>query len=811
MEGCGCNHSGIGDRFCCHDNKVETLGLVASHRRNVKDGSQYDHFFPKANFEDKIINPNGTVKYTVQQMEKVVHDYHWQVAKLAKSLESNSLPQTLENIWQFFYDHYQYKLDKDGVEELRTPARAWHDGQILSRNPQTADDAGIDCDCYSISVSCVLTVLKIKHRLRVTKYSGGWQHVYVVIPVPGKPGFNWIIDCVLDKFNIEKTYSDKFDYTMDGLGIPVAILSGLNDADEMHSITLGSDFDQMGFAGDDELGDPEAELGALKRHLQRTRNFIARNPESVAFQGGAKANLEQLDFVLQHWDTPNQMKALNIAAKAEHERNVAMGFAAPGEFSELDGMDDEHSLSGLDDLSGTDDGMGADEDLGDVDTLGRAKKSAPKGSNKPEKTAPKKFIQNVRKAAGTIKKKAAVKAKKIADSKVVKKVAGAAKKTVKAVVRYNPVTAAARGGYLLVMKMGWFDLAWNLRPAYWTLEEAKAKGISEDRWNRSVSALNETRKIFVKVLQGKEENLKKAIIEGARRDGLSGELGFEPTTDAVVAASAAAPVTATAKAITSSGLKAKDGKNILQKIVDFFKINKDKIKQGATSDTSKKLFSKLKDRRAKKKAAKKAKKTLPDGSVENEDGSVTLPDGSVKEPDGTVNPASDYEGNSPDGSDDGAAEGGSPQGRGGKSSDDGDSTSNDIADKIDQTANAIQKMSNSSDDETTNGGSSNSSDSSGQKSAPAPTDGGGDSEGFLAKAKNFIKENPGKTAVGAVVVVGATLLAIPKTRKAILSPFSKKKGLSGPGKTKRKKKSSKRRVISPNTPYNKRKVRYVKM
>lgn len=803
---CGCVNNGVGGHLCHH--QVETLGLVAAEDRVTYDGSQFDNLFPAANLKDVIVNPNGNVKYTVEQMEQVVRDYHWQSRKIAKHVEGRSIPETLENAWNFYTKYLKYKLDKDGVEELRTPARAWHDGQIMWRNPATRDQAGIDCDCFSISISCILTVLKIKHKLRVTKYSGGWQHVYVTVPVPGKHGYNWIVDCVLDKFNIEKPYSDKFDYTMNGLGIPVAVLSGLGDAEELHGITSGNDFDIQGFGGDDDLGDPESELGALHRHLKRTRDFIRRNPEMVAFQPGGLGNtIEQLDFVLNHWNTPHRMAALTRAAKAEHTINVRHGLSGEHEFNEFDGIDDPESVSGLDEaLSGLD----GEDDYHDVDVLGRAKKSGSGG-----KVQPKKFMQNARKAAGAIAKKAAQKGKEVA-----KKAAVVAKKAIKATVRYNPLTAAARGGYLLILKENWWGMAHKLYPAFLTLEEARSKGYSQSDWEKAQKVRAKVIKIFVNTLQGKQENLVKVLSQGYKRQpkvGFLQGLGTDDTlgvaaSAAASAGAAAAPTVETGAAMTEAGIVTAGGGSFLTAIKKFFSAHKEKILKAGKSDAAKGFAKSLIDKYKQRRAAKKALKKNSDGSVTNDDGSTTYPDGSIKEADGTTH----YEdGTSKDASGNDVTEK-APE------NNTEDQSIEKVADKMSKVADVAKQM------ESDGGG-----DGSDDKSEDGKTDGANADKGTTDDGKNGrnpapqkdetpssdggiiqkIKDNPGKTVLIGSALTAATLMIIPKTRNAIIGAFTGKKnhGLSGVGKKRRKKAAKKRRVVSPNTPYSKRKVRFVKM
>ncbi len=779
---CGCKNKGVNGHLCCH--QVETLGLVATDNRTIKDGSQYDELFPAANLKDTIVNPNGTVKYTVEQMEKVVQDNHWQVAKIAKKLEGKDVSETLKNVWDFGFNFFKYKLDKDGTEELRTPARSWHDGQILARNPATFKKAGIDCDCYSILVASILTELGIKYKLRVTKYSAGWQHVYVVIPTPNKPHLNWIVDCVLDKFNIEKTYSDKFDYTMNGLkglGIPVAILSG-SDADELHSIISGADFDISGFGATE---DPHEILGAIKKHLVRTKNFIERNPGHAVYQGGAKNNVKMLNHVIKNWDNhATRDKALMEAAKVEHEQNVAVakaeheedvvsGLAAPGDFSYPETFDHSLSFSGTDDetIGGLDD-LGNDDDFGDVNVLGKAKKSN-------GKREPKKFFKNVRKVAGKVGAKIKAGAKKVG---------GALKKVGKAIVRFNPITLAARGGYLLVLRENWWGMAHGLYPAFLSKEAALSKGYSASDWEKAQKAKPKVIKIFVKTLQGKEANLIKILEKGWNRKpkvGFLQGLGIEPASTTVAVAASAAPVAATGSAMTAAGITATGGGTFIAAIKKFFSKHKDKIKDAAGSDASKGFFAKLKEKHAAKKAAKIAAKQNEDGSTENTDGSVTNTDGSVTNPDGTIEHENGQVTTS-DGSDITAETAATYEDETPEEGGDGGTTEEA---PTDETPSDETPAENNPEDE-------------------GPTDG----LGFLDKAKAFVKEKPLVSTLIGVGIVGTTLMLIPATRKPIVAFFTGKKKPSLSGAKKRRKKPAKRaHKPVPKSAKRKSKVRFVKM
>ena len=88
------------------------------------------------------------------------------------------------------------KKDAEGYEQIRSPARAWHDRF-----------SGVDCDCYSVFISSILSNLGIAHTLRITKYQRDYfQHIYPIVPFQN--GYI-TIDCVTDRFNYEVPFSEK--------------------------------------------------------------------------------------------------------------------------------------------------------------------------------------------------------------------------------------------------------------------------------------------------------------------------------------------------------------------------------------------------------------------------------------------------------------------------------------------------------------------------------------------------------------------------------------------------------------------------
>lgn len=185
--------------------------MEAQKKRNIKSGEEYSHLFPIAEGTNKTIRKNADVTHTVAFIPKVVNETLDHTKKIAQLLKANTTYETCSNIWNFVYQHIAYKKDQEGYEQIRSPARSWHDRK-----------KGVDCDCYSVFISSILTNCKIPHILRITKYHRDYfQHIYPVVVFQGK---EIPIDCVTDQFNYEVPYSEKKDYPMD-----LQYLNGFDD------------------------------------------------------------------------------------------------------------------------------------------------------------------------------------------------------------------------------------------------------------------------------------------------------------------------------------------------------------------------------------------------------------------------------------------------------------------------------------------------------------------------------------------------------------------------------------------------------
>ncbi|MBI3518065.1 MAG: hypothetical protein HY062_01740 [Bacteroidetes bacterium] len=215
----------------------------------VKPGFEYDHYFPKAKLITIRKKKGATVADTLLLIPAVVREtlFHTKRFALAE-MKASTLEQTCRNIWQFVTDHIAYKKDEDGKEQVRSPARAWHDRHNAD---EKGEQMGVDCDCYTVFISSILSNLNIKHKLRITKYSENhFQHIYPIVPLDN--GKYITIDCVVRSFDYEEPYTEKKDTDMD--------LEYLNGVPDTNNYRTGDSQDFMGLMGEQEA---LSELGKI--------------------------------------------------------------------------------------------------------------------------------------------------------------------------------------------------------------------------------------------------------------------------------------------------------------------------------------------------------------------------------------------------------------------------------------------------------------------------------------------------------------------------------------------------------------------
>ncbi|TYB78326.1 hypothetical protein [Bizionia myxarmorum] len=183
-------------------------------KRIIKPGNNYNKYFGSSCGSTFL--GNGNTDLSISIMAEWVEKYKHQVKELALAEFSNlPLYQTINKVYNFAHDHFQYKLDGND-QQIRSPYCSWLDRKN-----------GIDCKSYSVLVSCILSNLGIVHFLRKTKQPGyapeSFSHVYVVIPEDQKSkslknGY-FIIDATIHT-NIELPFLQAKDKIMSKVGLP---------------------------------------------------------------------------------------------------------------------------------------------------------------------------------------------------------------------------------------------------------------------------------------------------------------------------------------------------------------------------------------------------------------------------------------------------------------------------------------------------------------------------------------------------------------------------------------------------------------
>ena len=184
--------------------------------------------------------------------------------------------------------------------------------------------------------------------------------------------------------------------------------------------------------------------------------------------------ISMIDQAIKFWNTPKRDKVLNRLSEIE-DKLTQKGLIKYD-------MDAVEGLSELDDYDGEIDGLEGQRGLG--------------GFFKSLKRIGKKVGKGIKKGAKAV-------------GKVAKKVA-------KAIVRFNPLSIAIRNGLLAALRLNMFGISKKLQYAYLPDNLASKYNIDATKLKDLKKRHNKVLKLF-NGLQGKEKNLKKAILKGAKQ------------------------------------------------------------------------------------------------------------------------------------------------------------------------------------------------------------------------------------------------------------------------------------------------------
>lgn len=493
--------------------------------------------------QNKTLKKNANLQDTLFHMKRIVKRDYQSVSEFASTLKGNSIENTCRNIWEWMRANTRYKLDTDGIEELRTPTRSLKDRMN-----------GIDCDDYTILVSSILMNLGIAHEFRIAAYKekGRFQHIYPV--AFDQSGTAFVIDCVpeIPHFNYEASpIIDLKTVTI----MELQELSGVQEAEAKRELQeeLNKPFDLSGIEEDDYalekcflhgFGEVSSEDKAdiilrgsedvaemmekgLLVEINKARNILLQErnrPTVLSKTINVRKEAGMMNELMEAWEDADEREELLhdlIASKSAYANFYKALVTSLKELDSdaLDGIDDEPIYLAKVNMEEYDLAEALDDS---VDGLGRFR------------------LKNF-----------------------FKKIGKGIKKAAKAVVKYNPATITMRAATLVVLKTNLFKIASRLIYGYLTESQANAQNLNLSEWQKLVTARKKAENFYVK-MGGKASKFKDAIVKGkaARKTGL--QLGVAATATTTAAASG---FIAFAKKI----LSAVNPKNLFKKIKEKFK------------------------------------------------------------------------------------------------------------------------------------------------------------------------------------------------------------------------------------------------
>jgi hypothetical protein len=296
-------------------------------------------------------------------------------------------------------------------------------------------------------------------------------------------------------------------------GMPIAMLSGVgmpaSDQVELLSIANGSDFAELEGLGNvsDEKVLKSFENGFYKV-LRKTRNQVINHPEIFAKIQNPMQLKEMLDQAIKYFHTSKRDQVFDklseIEEKLEREGliNLSGIYMEEGIDPEMEDYEDWTPVSGI--------------PMGAVDNEDHYFD----GENIYVERDGQVYMAGLGEVFGFFKKarkffkKAKKKIKKVG-GKITKGVKNGLKKAGKFLMRINPVTVAIRMALRAGIKMNVLHIANKLAYGYMSWEEAQREGFSRSEYNRLRSAKNKAYNAYKK-LGGKNSAWEKAIKKGNR-------------------------------------------------------------------------------------------------------------------------------------------------------------------------------------------------------------------------------------------------------------------------------------------------------
>jgi hypothetical protein len=484
----------------------------------------------------RTLKENASLDDTLENMKRIAIRDSYQVKELAFDLMGRSTEETARNLWEFIRENLHYKLDTEGIEELRTPSRTLHD-RIF------------DCDDATILISAVLLNLGINHEYRITAYKkkGKFTHIYpvafdengqeyVIDTVPEIPHFGYEEQPIIDLKTLSmelhelsgvdpELSADQQRDLLDELNQPFS-LSGVEDNDYDDDLLLEGTF-LSGLEEVDNPEDAEVVITTKEEALQLIENGVLAEinkaiaslrkeqeaPTVISQTIDVATELDRLEGLVELWGNETAVQQAITDAIAANSAYKNFYLALKMSLEELDkeagnlnGVEDNEpiylarvesmDLSEIFEDESEEDGfLDEDDEEDDEDLSGRKSR---RRRRKARRKRRRKFFK-----------------------KVGKKVGKTLKKIGKAIVRFNPATIAVRNAILLTLKLNLFNISSRVIYGYLNRSQAEAKNMDLHEWGKVVKAKGKLEKFFTNV-GGKSKNFRNAVIKGraAKKTGV---------------------------------------------------------------------------------------------------------------------------------------------------------------------------------------------------------------------------------------------------------------------------------------------------
>lgn len=151
-----------------------------------------------------VLLETGYNSDVIENMLSCYRQWRNQPTDIVRSL-SGSIDKRCESVFAYLVNHVSYRLDDDGMQYIKSPARLLADGEG-------------DCKSLTMFIACCLHCMGIKHIIRFVNYDGGSQYTHVYPVAIDEIGNEIILDaCEKDQdgvilYDFARPYKRKKDF-----------------------------------------------------------------------------------------------------------------------------------------------------------------------------------------------------------------------------------------------------------------------------------------------------------------------------------------------------------------------------------------------------------------------------------------------------------------------------------------------------------------------------------------------------------------------------------------------------------------------